>query len=75
MKASVKVEYVKADNLEELQTLTNKAIEAIQVNIKNYIRGVDLKAVNSNEYISEIIYEELLEDDAPMILNESEEVK
>jgi len=75
MKASVKVEYVKADNLEELQTLTNKAIEAIQVNIKNYIRGVDLKAVSSNEYISEIIYEELLEDDAPMILNESEEVK
>lgn len=75
MKASVKVEYVKADNLEELQTLTNKAIEAIQVNIKNYIRGVDLKAVSSNEYISEIIYEELLEDDAPMILSESEEVK
>ncbi len=75
MKTSVKVEYVKAENLEELQTLTNKAIEAIQVNIRNYVRGVDLKVVNSNEYISEIIYEELIEDDAPMILNESEEVK
>ena len=71
MKSKIKVAYVEAENLEELENLTNKEIEAIQVNIKNIIKDVDLTHKNNTGYVVQITYEEIEE---PQILKESEDI-
>ena len=67
MRSKVKVEYVEASNLEDLKILTNKAIDAIQVNIRNIVKDVDLSYKPNNNYIVQITYEEL--EDTNEILN------
>lgn len=70
MEFKVKVEYVEADTLDELRDLTNKAIEAIQVNVRNQIR--DIKTiVNKNGYVVQITYDEITYEEDKQILNES----
>lgn len=70
MEFKVKVEYVEADTLDELRDLTNKAIEAIQVNVRNQIR--DIKTiVNKNGYVVQITYDEINYEEDKQILNES----
>ena len=68
MKSNVKVSFVKADNFEELQELVNREIEAIQVNVRNTITGVNTVS-EGESYITQITYEEARE-----ILNEGLEV-
>ena len=70
MEFKVKVEYVEAETLDELRNLTNKAIEAIQVNVRNQIR--DIKTiVNKTGYIVQITYDEITYEEDKQILNES----
>lgn len=71
----IKVSFVESDNLEELKELTNKEIEAIQVNIRNVIKDVNLKCKPNGGFIMQINYEELELDENKQILNESEEIK
>ena len=70
MEFKVKVEYVEAETLDELRNLTNKAIEAIQVNVRNQIR--DIKTiVNKTGYVVQITYDEITYEEDKQILNES----
>lgn len=64
MKSKVKVSFVKADSFEELQELVNREIEAIQVNVRNTITGINTVS-EGESYITQITYEEARE-----ILNE-----
>ena len=68
MKSKVKVSFVKADSFEELQELVNREIEAIQVNVRNTITGINTVS-EGESYITQITYEEARE-----ILNEGLEV-
>lgn len=68
MKSKVKVSFVKADSFEELQELVNREIEAIQVNVRNTITGINIVS-EGESYITQITYEEARE-----ILNEGLEV-
>ena len=73
MKSKVKVEFVEADNLEELKNQTNKAIEAIQVNVRNMIRDIDLINKPNGGYVTQITYEEVEFEEDKIILNENVE--
>lgn len=73
MKSKVKVEFVEADSLEELKNQTNKAIEAIQVNVRNMIRDIDLINKPNGGYVTQITYEEVEFEEDKIILNESVE--
>ena len=68
MKSKIKVEYLEADNLEELNEITQVSIEAIQVNIKNKIKDIKTFEKSSGGYLIQITYEETEE---PQILKES----
>lgn len=70
MKSKIKVEFVEAENLDELRDLTNQAIAAIQVNVRNIIKDVNLTHKLTNGYVVQITYEETEE---PKILAESAE--
>ena len=70
----IKVEFVEADNLDELRETTNKAIQAIQVNVRNIIKDVNLTHKPIGGYVVQITYEEVKYDEDKIILNESEEV-
>ena len=69
----IKVEFVEADNLEELRDMTNKAIQAIQVNVRNIIKDVNLTHKPTGGYVVQITYEEVKYDEDKIILNESNE--
>ena len=69
----IKVEFVEADNLEELRDITNKAIQAIQVNVRNIIKDVNLTNKLTGGYVVQITYEEVKYDEDKIILNESNE--
>ena len=69
----IKVEFVEADNLEELRDITNKAIQAIQVNVRNIIKDVNLTNKPTGGYVVQITYEEVKYDEDKIILNESNE--
>lgn len=70
MKSKIKVEFVEAENLDELRDLTNQAIAAIQVNVRNIIKDVNLTHKPTGGYVVQITYEETEE---PKILAESAE--
>lgn len=69
----VKVNYLIASTVEELQEEVDKELEALQVNKK--VRVLDVKTTaTGTEFLSQIAYM-ILEDPEPMqILNEGEKV-
>ena len=71
----IKVSFIESENLDELKDLTNREIEAIQVNIRNIVKDVDLTSKPSGGYVVQITYEELELDEDKIILNESEEIR
>ena len=74
MKSKVKVRFVEAANLDELKELTNKELEAIQVNVRNMIRDIRT-SIYGTGYLVQITYEEVDFDEEPIsrtILKESE---
>lgn len=74
MKSKVKVRFVEATNLDELKELTNKELEAIQVNVRNMIRDIRT-SIYGTGYLVQITYEEVDFDEDSIsrtILKESE---
>jgi thioredoxin reductase len=60
MKMRIKVEFITGSNIEELQENVNKALEAIQLNVKNNI--VEVKTISAEgSFVSQIAYAELEE--------------
>ena len=58
MKMRIKVEFITGSTIEELQENVNKALEAIQLNVKNNI--VEVKTINAEgNFVSQIAYAEL----------------
>ena len=55
---NIRVEFVEAETLEELKELTNKAVEAIQVNIRNVVKDIQLTSKVTGGYVVQITYEE-----------------
>jgi indole-3-glycerol phosphate synthase len=72
MKSKVRVNFVEADNLEELKEVVSKELEVIQVNVRNIIEDIKTSDRNNSGYICQITYREV---DEPEILSESVEVK
>lgn len=70
MKSKIKIEYVEAEDIDELNKVVSSYTEAIQVNIKNKIKDVDIIAKPSGGYIAQITYEEL-EEPHVEVLNEN----
>lgn len=68
----IKVSYVEAQNLEQLQEVVSKELEAIQLNIKN--RVAEVKTITSGDkYVAQIVYMEI-DDLDKQILMEGETV-
>lgn len=68
----IKVSYVEAQNLEQLQDVVSKELEAIQLNIKN--RVAEVKTITSGDkYVAQIVYMEI-DDLDKQILMEGETV-
>ena len=58
MKMRIKVEFITGSTIEELQENVNKALEAIQLNVKNNI--VEVKTISAEgNFVSQIAYAEL----------------
>lgn len=58
MKMRIKVEFITGSNIEELQENVNKALEAIQLNVKNNV--VEVKTISTEgNFVSQIAYAEL----------------
>lgn len=68
----IKVSYVEAQNLEQLQDVVSKELEAIQLNIKNKV--AEVKTITSGDkYVAQIVYMEI-DDLDKQILMEGETV-
>ena len=63
MKPKVKISYVESDSLDELKELTNRELEAIQLNIRNVIQDVKLTYKDNNGYVVMIVYAEVENDE------------
>ena len=67
----IKIEYVEAATIEQLQEEVSKALEAIQLNIRN--RVAEVKTIKSESgYVAQIAYGEI-EENIPQVLMEGEE--
>lgn len=58
MKSKIKVEYLEASSLEELNEVVQVGIEAIQVNVKNKILDIKTLEKSSGGYLVQVTYEE-----------------
>ena len=68
----IKVSYVEAQSLEQLQDVVSKELEAIQLNVKN--RVAEVKTITSGDkYVAQIVYMEI-DDLDKQILMEGETV-
>ena len=63
MKLKVKISYVESNNLDELKELTNRELEAIQLNIRNVIKDIKLLYKDNNGYVIMIVYAEVENDE------------
>ena len=63
MKPKVKISYVESDSLDELKELTNRELEAIQLNIRNVIKDIKLSYKDNNGYVVMIVYAEVEHDE------------
>lgn len=70
MKSNVKVSYIEATTLEDIQKETNRELEVLQTNIKTTITNISMSKTSSEKgdtYTVQIVY---TESDEPVILNE-----
>ena len=63
MKPKVKISYVESNSLDELKELTNRELEAIQLNVRNVIQDVKLSYKDNNGYVVMIVYAEVEHDE------------
>ncbi len=63
MKPKVKISYVESNSLDELKELTNRELEAIQLNIRNMIKDIKLSYKDNNGYVVMIVYAEVEHDE------------
>ena len=63
MKPKVKISYVESNSLDELKELTNRELEAIQLNIRNVIKDIKLSYKDNNGYVVMIVYAEVEHDE------------
>ena len=55
---NIKISYVKAENVEQLQDEVNKELEALQLNVKNKV--AEVKTIKDDSgYLAQIAYMEL----------------
>lgn len=73
MKMRVKIEYVEGNTLDELRENVNKALEAIQLNVKNSIMEVKTFDYGTN-LVAQIAYAELEEIKEPLMEGEQIDV-
>jgi hypothetical protein len=70
MKSNVKVSYIEATTLEDIQKETNRELEVLQTNVKTTITNISMSKTSSEKgdtYTVQIVY---TESDEPVILNE-----
>ena len=70
MKSNVKVSYIEATTLEDIQKETNRELEVLQTNVKTTITNISMSKASSEKgdtYTVQIVY---TESDEPVILNE-----
>lgn len=61
MKSKTKIAFIEADDLKELAENTNKELEALELNVNNKIKVVNLIQKYNGGYITIITYEECKE--------------
>ncbi len=68
----IKVSYIEATTIEQLQDLVDRELEALQLNIKNKV--AEVKTIrDTNGYVAQIVYMEI-EDIERELLKEGESI-